>query len=83
MWIVSYNCYVVLGSSNEEAAEQEEIEAVALQKRMAAALREDDFEVVEVDNDTMIPTTRKSDKKQSDTNLVSLHLIWVCLLSFN
>ena len=63
--------FAVPGSSNEEAAEQEEIEAVALQKRMAAALREDDFEVVEVDNDTMMPTTRESDKKQTDTNLVN------------
>ena len=63
------------GSSNEEAAEQEEIEAMALQKRMAAALREDDFEVAQLDNDT-IPTINKSDKKQTNTNLVS------CVIQF-
>ena len=60
----------VPGSSNDEAAEQEEVEAMALQKRMAAALREDDFEVAELDNDKTI-TIDNSDKKQTNTNLVS------------
>ena len=40
---------------------------MALQKRMAAALDEKDFEVSQIDN----VTVNKSDKKQSDTNLVS------------
>lgn len=37
---------------------------------MAAALREDDFEVAQLDDDKT-PTINKSDKKQTDTNLVS------------
>ena len=68
--------HYVLGSSNEEAAEQEELEAMALQKRMAAALREDDFEVTQLDDDKT-PTINKSDKKQSDTNLVSSHAVYI------
>lgn len=70
----------VPGSSNEEAAEQEEIEAMALQKRMAAALREDDFEVAEIDDDKT-PTISKSDKR-SDTNLVSCHFVNISFVTF-
>ena len=42
---------------------------MALQKRMAAALDEKDFEVSQIDDFTI----NKSDKKQSDTNLVSFY----------
>lgn len=55
------------GSGNEEAAEQEEIEAMALQKRMVAALDEKDFEVAQIHDVTA--TVNKPDKKQNDTNL--------------
>jgi len=77
--------YCVLGSSNEEAAEQEELEAMALQKRMVAALREEDFEVTQIP-DIKTPTINKSDKKQNNANLVSFsvtlkHLLY--LLKFH
>ena len=59
------------GSSNEEAAKQEEVEAMALQKRMAAALHEEDFEVSQI-HDIKIATISKSDKNENDINLVCL-----------
>ena len=42
---------------------------MALQKRMAAALDEKDFEVAQIHDVTA--TVNKPDKKQNDTNLVS------------
>lgn len=44
---------------------------MALQKRMAATLHEDDFEVAQIHDINKTSTINKSDGKQADTNLVS------------
>lgn len=74
--------YCVSGSSNEEAAEEEEVEAMALQKRLAAALHEEDFEVSQI-HDAKTATIDKSDQKENDANLVccySTECLYCCLL---
>lgn len=54
---------------------------MALQKRMAAALREEDFEVAQFHDFKMSTTDKKSDKVQSDTNFVSYYPTLQQLLS--
>ena len=54
------------GSSNEEAAEEEELEAIALQKRMAAALQEEDFEVAQLVDTNPTAAVKPAKKTASD-----------------
>jgi len=55
-----------LGSSNEEAAEEEELQAIALQKRMAATLQEEDFEMAQLIDSKSTTAVKPAKKAASD-----------------
>jgi len=55
-----------LGSSNEDAAQEEELQAIALQKRMAATLQEEDFEVAQLIDSSSTTAVKPAKSTASD-----------------